>query len=293
MANHKATKADLLSLVEVAPLDPARKKVILPDAFLQGVFGVDGPSRINQGNRAIAQHRISKEACLRGLEGITLQTPQQRQQCGADNMVPVWQAGKDPWFCIDIFEYPNQACELPMVWTPPTYAKKLCELQGKRLCAQPEWNLACRGDPEGGADRKYAYGDTLDLDVCHTNQEHRQSCVAKTAQTAWATCTTDTEPSGAFPQCRSRFGVFDQHGNVAEVMMRREGAQVFTQLKGSAWFYRELAREPGQPVPESTPNKAGAYPDHCNFDPRWHVEKIESAWHVNYHLGFRCCKSIP
>ncbi len=138
----------------------------------------------------------------------------------------------------------------------------------------------------------YAYGDALDLEICHTNQGHRQPCVAKTAQTAWDTCTTDTEPSGSFPQCRSRFGVFDQHGNVAEVMMRRGSSTVLTQLKGSAWFYRELAREPKQPVPESTPNKAGAYPDQCNFDPRWHVERIESAWHVNYHLGFRCCKSL-
>jgi hypothetical protein len=87
--------------------------------------------------------------------------------------------------------------------------------------------------------------------------------------------------------------VFDQHGNVAEVMMRREGDKVYTQLKGSAWFYNELAREPGQPVPETTTNKTGAYPDHCNFDPRWHVEPLDTAGHVNYHLGFRCCKSIP
>jgi sulfatase modifying factor 1 len=88
--------------------------------------------------------------------------------------------------------------------------------------------------------------------------------------------------------------VFDQHGNVAEVMMRRESpTQVVTQLKGSAWFYLELAKEPGEPVPESTTNKAGAHPDHCNFDPRWHVEPIDAAMHVNYHLGFRCCKSIP
>ncbi|RYZ61792.1 MAG: hypothetical protein EOP08_13045 [Proteobacteria bacterium] len=292
MATHKTTRAELLELVPIAPLDPARTRIVQPDAFLQSVFGVDGPSHMNQGNRSIAQHRISKEACLAGLKSIVLQTPEQRRICGADNMVPVWQGGKDPWFCIDVFEFPNQACELPMVWTPPTYAKKVCELQGKRLCAQPEWNLACRGDPEGGPDRVYAYGDSLDLEVCHTDQAHRQACVATSAQTAWATCTTDTEPAGSFPQCRSRFGVFDQHGNVAEVMMRREGAKVVTQLKGSAWFYRELAREPKQPVPASTPNKQGAYPDHCNFDPRWHVESLESAWHVNYHLGFRCCKSL-
>jgi hypothetical protein len=34
------------------------------------------------------------------------------------------------------------------------------------------------------------------------------------------------------------------------------------------------------------------YPDHCNFDPRWHVEKLETSQHMNYHLGFRCCRSL-
>ena len=42
--------------------------------------------------------------------------------------------------------------------------------------------------------------------------------------------------------------------------MRREGDQVVTQLKGSAWFYNELVREPGEPVPETTTNKDGRVP---------------------------------
>lgn len=293
MANHHESKDELLSLFSIKPLSDKEQKTIQPNTFLRSVFGSDGPQHMNQGNKAIAMHTISKEQCLAGLKNVVIQTPEQREKCGADNMVPVWIKGKEPWFCIDVFEFPNKPCELPMVWTPPTYAKKVCELQGKRLCAQTEWNIACRGDPEGGDDQRYAYGNKLDLDICHTNRRHRQPCVPQTAKTAWDTCTTDTEPSGSFPQCRSRFGVFDQHGNVAEVMMRREGEVVYTQLKGSAWFYNELAKEPGEPVPATTTNKTGAYPDHCNFDPRWHVEKLDNAWHVNYHLGFRCCKSIP
>lgn len=296
MTNHHEDRDELLSLFAIKDFTEREKQTIKPDYFLRHTFGSDGPGHMNQGNKDIAVHTISKERCLEGLKGIVLQTPEQRATCGAENMVPVWIKGKEPWFCIDIFEFPNKACELPMVWTAPTNAEKVCELQGKRLCSQTEWNVACRGDPEGGPDRRYAYGDTLDLDVCHTNRSdpaRRRTCSARDAKTAWKTCATDTEPSGSFPECRSRFGVFDQHGNVAEVMSRREGDVVYTQLKGSAWFYSELAREPGQPPPESTPNKAGAYPDHCNFDPRWHVEKLSSAWHVNYHLGFRCCKSIP
>ena len=293
---HQETREGLLSLFAIKPLGDKEKKVVMPDGFLRGAFGTDGPSHINQGNKAVALHAISKEQCLAGLKDVVLQTPEQREMCGAENMVPVWTKGKKPWFCIDIFEFPNKACELPVVWAPPTWDKKICELQGKRLCSDIEWNISCRGDPEGGPDRRYAYGDTLDLDACNTNKQRRTtpSCRVPDSKTAWETCATETEPSGAFPKCRSRFGVFDQHGNVAEVMMRREGDKVLTQLKGSAWFYRDLAREPDKPVPETTKSKDTAYPDHCNFDPRWHVEDYEKgAWHVNYHLGFRCCKSIP
>jgi hypothetical protein len=293
MANHHNTREELLALFSIKDFTEDEQKRIQPDIFLRNVFGVDGPGRMNQGNKAIARHTISKAQCLAGLKDVVIQTPEQREKCGAENMVPVWIKGKDPWFCIDVFEFPNKPCELPFVWTPPAYAKKVCELQGKRLCAQTEWNIACRGDPNGGDDQKYAYGDKVDIEICHTNLRHRSPCNPHDAKSAFATCTTDTEPSGSFPKCRSRFGVFDQHGNVAEVMMRREGDTVLTQLKGSAWFYNELVREPGEPVPETTTNKAGAYPDHCNFDPRWHVEKVDEGFHVNYHLGFRCCKSIP
>ncbi len=293
MANHHDTREGLLALFTIKDFTEAEKKRILPDVFLRNAFGPEGPGKMNQGNKLIARHTISKEQCLAGLQDLVLQTPEQREKCGAENMVPVWLKGKEAWFCIDVFEFPNKPCELPFVWTPPTYAKKVCELQGKRLCAQTEWNIACRGDPNGGDDQRYAYGNKVDIEICHTNLRHRTACNAHDAKKAFDTCTTDTEPSGSFPKCRSRFGVFDQHGNVAEVMMRREGDQVLTQLKGSAWFYNELVREPGEPVPATTTNKEGAYPDHCNFDPRWHVEKLEEAWHVNYHLGFRCCKSIP
>lgn len=294
MLNHHETTDEYLALFEIRKFTEQEQKTIQADAFLRRMFQMKGPQFANQGNKAIAQHSISKEQCLDGLKGITLQTAEQKAKCGAENMVPIWIKGKEAWYCIDIFEFPNRACELPMVWTQPPLAKKVCELQGKRLCSDIEWNIACRADPQGGDDWKYAYGDKLDIEICHTNLRHRLPCVVQDAQTTWKTCTTDTEPSGSFPKCRSRFGVFDQHGNVAEVMMRRdkETNKVVTQLKGSAWFYNELAREPGQPVPETTTNKTGAYPDHCNFDPRWHVEPLESAGHVNYHLGFRCCKDI-
>ncbi len=268
------------------------------------------PGRFNDGNAAIAHHEISRRACLDGLRGITLQSPAQRETCGAPNMVPIFRGGDAgaAKTCIDIFEFPNKACELPMVWGSPSQAQTVCEAQGKRLCTQAEWNLACAGDPEGGKDRVYAYGDTLDYEICNTNTPHEMGeptawgtrlwrCNVQSADSAWKTCSTDTEPSGAFPRCRSRFGVFDQHGNVAEMMSRKEGDVVYTQLKGSAFFYIDVGKSHDAP-PSANQKMSGGmlhdtYPDQCTFDPRWHVEELKKSGHSNYHLGFRCCKGVP
>ncbi|CAN5580733.1 hypothetical protein BH09MYX1_BH09MYX1_40090 [soil metagenome] len=293
MANHKETREELLTLFDIRPLSDAEAKTVRADLFLSFNFG-PAVTRMNQGNKAIAKHLIGREACLRGLAGTVIQTDDQRARCGSPNMVPIYKNG-DPnsaAYCIDVFEFPNRPCELPIVWAAPTHARTMCALEGKRLCTQNEWQLACRGDPSGGTDRRYAYGDELDLTVCNTNKRRAApvACSPVSAKLAWETCSTETEPAGSYPRCRSRFGVYDQHGNVAEIMTRidKDGA-VVSQLKGSAWFYTEVARK------HDEPQKVGGietYPDHCNFDPRWHVEPIASAWHVNYHLGFRCCKSV-
>jgi formylglycine-generating enzyme len=128
------------------------------------------------------------------------------------------------------------------------------------------------------------------MTICNTDKpanEYGPGCNPDSASSAWKTCATNTEPAGAFPRCRSRFGVFDQHGNVAEIMTRRDrdDGKLYSQLKGSPFFYVDVARK----ITERGKDK---YPDHCAHDPRWHVEPIAQAWHVNYHLGFRCCKTL-
>jgi sulfatase modifying factor 1 len=274
---------------------PEFLRALMGDAGSLALPVGEGAWRIGQGNRSISQHSIGRRTCVEQLHDVVLQTPEQLARCGEANMVPVWDKGgsrASARFCIDIFEFPNKACELPFVFVAPFQAKRICEGQGKRLCAQEEWNLACRGDPEGGPDRLYAYGEKLDLVVCNTNKSRLGSstpCDVSTNEKVWTTCGTNTEPSGAFRGCRSRFGVFDQHGNVAEIMTRLEPAdgEVKSQLKGSAFFYVEVAEKPNEPGGYWT-----KYPDHCNFDPRWHVENLETAAHMNYHLGFRCCKSV-
>jgi sulfatase modifying factor 1 len=284
----------------VAPDDPMALHLEAPDSLrtLMGAAAgielpIGGPWRLGQGNRSIARHSIGHRACEDGLRDVVIQTPEQRSRCGEEAMVPVWSKGGNlgtARFCIDVFEFPNRACELPFVFVTPSQADRICRMQSKRLCTQDEWDLACRGDPNGGADRTYAYGDELDLAVCNTDKSKSDDpCDISTQDKLWSTCSTDTEPSGAFTRCRSRFGVFDQHGNVAEIMTRFEPAdgEVKSQLKGSAFFYVDVAKKPGDPGGYWT-----KYPDHCNFDPRWHVEKLDKATHMNYHLGFRCCRSL-
>ncbi|HZO17137.1 MAG TPA: SUMF1/EgtB/PvdO family nonheme iron enzyme [Polyangiaceae bacterium] len=281
-------------------LDQEQLFALLPkgDAEQEKVFrrfiNVGGPGKMNQGNPELAGHEVSRGACWRGLEGVTLQTPEQRRICGGhEYMVPIHDGDpKKAKACIDIFEFPNRPCELPFVWTPPTPAREVCRALGKRLCTQSEWVRACSADPKGGEPSRYAYGEKLDLTICNTNKPHAKfnkkgGCNPHSIKTAWDTCSTNTEPSGSFPRCRSRLGVFDQHGNVAEAMTRREDDdKIVTQLKGSAFFYVDVH------VPDGEPSKRTTYSDHCAHNPRWHVEPIERAWHVNYHLGFRCCYSV-
>jgi len=287
------TAQGLLGLLDLPPLED-ETRLRKRQALLEQAIGPDGPGRMNQGNPEIANHEISKARCQAGLQGIMLQTEEQRRVCkGQPYMVPIYKDGniESAKACIDIFEFPNKPCELPFVWASASQAKLVCQALGKRLCTQQEWATACSADPAGGPASKFAYGDTLDLTVCNTNKSShlhdKKPCDATSIATAWKTCGTNTEPAGAFPRCRSRLGVFDQHGNVAEAMSRYdlEKQKTVSQLKGSAFFYVDVART------DRTEPKRENYPDFCAHDPRWHVQDLNRAWHVNYHLGTRCCLS--
>ncbi len=66
-------------------------------------------------------------------------------------------------FCIDEFEYPNRAGAIPVVMVTWFEAKRLCEVQSKRLCGDDEWTLACEG-PER---LPYPYGWARDTTACN------------------------------------------------------------------------------------------------------------------------------
>jgi eukaryotic-like serine/threonine-protein kinase len=101
-------------------------------------------------------------------------------------------------FCVDAFEYPNKKGAAPMTGVNFGDAERLCQAQGKRLCAESEWEKACKG----GASSKWTFGNEFDANACNTEDDSGEARSLAT--------------SGRFGRCRSGYGVFDMSGNVAE-----------------------------------------------------------------------------
>lgn len=96
-------------------------------------------------------------------------------------------------FCIDRFEYPNKYKEPPESGVTWQNAMNTCRAQGKRLCAEQEWERACKST----WDYHWSFGDTYDDNACNI-------------------ATGAGELSGANLKCRSFEKVYDMNGNVAE-----------------------------------------------------------------------------
>lgn len=204
--------------------------------------------------------------------------------------------------CIDQYEFPNLPCEYPLVHVTAREAALLCQALGKRLCDTHEWEGACAGallGPEQdytweysrgtrtlyhNRDRQivWAYGAEKNHARCGTGSTKSRNCTG-----GFADCGSNTYPAGAFPECVSPFGVYDQHGNAAEHMnlplafteLTSRGGHGYTEMKGSWFFFGTYE----------------AHEDDCRWRaPSWHETKVmEVNSHSNYHLGFRCCKSEP
>lgn len=98
-----------------------------------------------------------------------------------------------PEFCIDRYEYPNEAGQMPLHTLSWLEAWGKCIEQGKYLCSKDEWMRACKG-PD---DLAFPYGDVYQTSVCNTEG-------------------TDIMASGSNAGCISGFGVYDMSGNVYE-----------------------------------------------------------------------------
>jgi hypothetical protein len=273
-------------------------------------------SVIGQGNPAITRHPMTPEQCAARLPAGAYSNPSFERICGAKYMAPLYdprtQSPSDATACVDQFEYPNIPCTYPVVWVKAVEAAQICAAEGKRLCDAHEWEGACagaleppdyrfdlaNGAPAGTAvaqmqsahnakyapQQSWAYGPSYQSGVCAANSQKSATCPGG----GYGNCGSNTYPTGAFPGCTSPLAVYDLHGNAAEHMnlplapsqMASTGSISLgvTEMKGS-WFIWDTYR---------------AHPDWCRWRaPYWHGAPVMSAGsHENYHLGFRCCKSL-
>jgi hypothetical protein len=173
-------------------------------------------------------------------------------------------------FCVDRYEYPNEAGRRPTVSVSWDEARDVCANEGKRLCGAEEWTLACEG-PER---KPYPFGYSRDATACNFDKPYimpdnfayddPQTRAAEIARV------NQSEPSGSRSHCVSDYGVYDMTGNVDEWVNNGHGSpqgpEFQSGLKGGYWGpVRNRCR------PMTT--------DHNN-------------WHHGYQIGFRCCKDI-
>jgi formylglycine-generating enzyme len=283
-----------------AMLDALRTELDATEQEIAAVRKIfDASPIIGQGNPKKTVHPMTRAQCreIRTRAGLLDPDP---APCGKANMVPIdGMDGGSVRTCIDQYEFPNIACEYPLVHVTAREAALLCEALGKRLCDAHEWEGACAGallGPEQdytwqysrgtrtlyhNRDRQivWAYGPTKNHALCATGSTKNRTCTG-----GFADCGSNTYPAGAFPECASKFGVYDQHGNAAEHMnlalerteMTSRGGHGYTEMKGSWFFFGTYE----------------AHEDDCRWRaPSWHETKVmEVNSHSNYHLGFRCCK---
>ena len=285
-------------------------------AQVRSIFSASG--LLGQGNPEITTHPATPSECREKLSsaGVSHQNPRFEAICGGPFMAPLYdpsqETPEDAKACIDQFEFPGIPCAFPVVWVRACEAAQLCEALGKRLCDAHEWEGACAGaltrpdyrfdladGPDASAsvgrmrqahnraheaNKAWSYGGEPRKGICGAASFKDAACTGG----SWAKCGSNTYPAGFFPDCRSALWVYDLHGNAAEHMnlpldenqMASRGSRTLghTEMKGS-WFIFDRYR---------------AHEDWCRWRaPYWHGSRVmDENSHRNYHLGFRCCKTV-
>ncbi|MCP5039188.1 MAG: formylglycine-generating enzyme family protein [Rhodobacteraceae bacterium] len=270
-----------------------------------------GSSYIGQGNPAVTRHPLSPEEAAARLSGSptsVYRNSKFERICGERYMAPLYDPAterpEDAKACIDMFEYPNVPLAYPVVWVRASEAAQLCAAEGKRMGDAHEWEGASAGallapDYQFGRGQagmrawhnshwastrnQFSIG-AWKSGVCATGSHKSGSCNGG----SFTGCGSNTYPAGSFPNCVSPLGAYDLDGNAAEHMnlplapdqMASAGSTKLgvTEMKGS-WFIWDTIR---------------AHEHWSRWRaPFWHGSRVmSSSSHHNYHLGFRCFKSI-
>lgn len=175
---------------------------------------------------------------------------------GEDHPSEDWHLTGRPYeiksFCIDRYEYPNKRGTIPEGNVSFESAKHLCDKIGKRLCTEPEWELACKG-PQNFA---YSYGKKYEKDFCNTRINGHFA------------------PSGQYSNCKSPEGVYDLNGNLSEWV-------------DAEWPSRGKMFVDWKTLRGGTVNPDTHYGQDCTSRHGHHGRD----W-MNRDDGFRCCKNL-
>lgn len=204
-----------------------------------------------------------------------------------DDMVRVQASSVD--FCMDVYEASRADATaysqgiLPyatsregvLPWFPVDLAtaRDGCAAAGKRLCGLDEWVEGCSG-PAGLV---YGYGNTYDPVICNGIDTFCDCggaacgglstcpyphCYNQSSPEGGGPCGAafHVEPTGAFPDCISPYGVFDINGNVWELADTDDGLEHF---------------------------RGGAF--NCGDSVALHRCDHDGTWNPSAK-GFRCCK---
>lgn len=172
-------------------------------------------------------------------------------------------------FCMDVYEYPNKKGERPQTMSNFPEAQRACAAQGKRVCTETEWTMACEG-PEY---LPYPYGYDRDPKKCNGDRPYIEPDVAKTVSPNKDKARAEVErlyqgvPSGSQPDCVSPYGVADMPGNADELA----ASETFTKKSP----YDNVTT--GGPWLEGVRNQ-------CRPKIYTHNEGFKY-----YYLSFRCC----
>lgn len=168
-------------------------------------------------------------------------------------------------YCIDRYEYPNKKGVRPEVMNNFYQAQVLCADQGKRICTETEWTMACEG-PEY---KPYPYGYLRDPNKCLGDRPYGYPSRDK----LWKRDAAEIErlwqgvPSGTQPECVSDYGVHDMPGNADELAAsERFGDRKYDNVTTGGPWYKGVRNQ-------------------CRPKIYDHDEGFQY-----YYLSFRCCK---
>ena len=275
---------------------------------------------IGQGNPAVTQHPVTPEQCQAKLDaaGVRYENPRFEKICEAKYMAPLIRSGqrsspKMPRPASTSSSFPTSLRLSRGLGESPRGRGDLLgggraalrrPRMGGRVRREPSslritasiWQGDCRLKTRFTAcasrttrltapTKRWSYGpDVSERHLRHVEARRPPAAMAAAGRDAVQTLFRP----GTFPACHSPLEVYDLNGNAAEHMnlplnesqMSSRGSKElgYTEMKGS-WFIFDTYR---------------AHEDWCRWRaPFWHGTRVmDEHSHANYHLGFRCCKSL-